>query len=314
MDKLSHLFIGIPLGAIGIFLIVWIIMQKNKNATNTPRSHIAAYVFCYVILSSVLVGSIISPIFSGIHYMQGQERAKEIFIAVSYDTGNREMANYSISEMWSHYNPEYRPESYESWGYVPDNSALIEVARQEDYELGRMLKKEGFTEHGRRGSYYFEYSSFADYYLNIVTNNFVLYLCIGVFIVLIICTQVSETRMRRKTIAFEGDTVLCMYKDQVTAQFRFVDVAEVTFFGKTGIVLKVNNNAHKFHYIGNREEIRDTIMQQRSAVSTQIPVAPTAQPAPSNNVDEMYQYKKLLDDGVITQDEFDAKKKQLLGL
>lgn len=34
----------------------------------------------------------------------------------------------------------------------------------------------------------------------------------------------------------------------------------------------------------------------------------------ASNVDEIRKYKELLDDGVITQDEFDAKKKQLLGL
>ena len=36
-----------------------------------------------------------------------------------------------------------------------------------------------------------------------------------------------------------------------------------------------------------------------------------------NNVspaDELRKYKELLDDGIITQDEFDAKKKQILGL
>ena len=34
----------------------------------------------------------------------------------------------------------------------------------------------------------------------------------------------------------------------------------------------------------------------------------------SSNADELKKYKELLDDGVITQAEFDAKKKQLLGL
>lgn len=34
----------------------------------------------------------------------------------------------------------------------------------------------------------------------------------------------------------------------------------------------------------------------------------------SNNVDTIKEYKKLLDDGIITEEEFDAKKKQLLGL
>ncbi len=34
----------------------------------------------------------------------------------------------------------------------------------------------------------------------------------------------------------------------------------------------------------------------------------------SNSADEIKKYKELLDDGIITQEEFDAKKKQLLGL
>lgn len=35
---------------------------------------------------------------------------------------------------------------------------------------------------------------------------------------------------------------------------------------------------------------------------------------PLSGADEILKYKKLLDDGILTQDEFDAKKKQLLGL
>jgi len=43
------------------------------------------------------------------------------------------------------------------------------------------------------------------------------------------------------------------------------------------------------------------------------PAQPTAQPK-VNTADELKSYKDLLDSGVITQEEFDAKKKQLLGL
>ena len=38
------------------------------------------------------------------------------------------------------------------------------------------------------------------------------------------------------------------------------------------------------------------------------------QEIPQSNADELKKYKELLDSGVITQEEFDAKKKQLLGL
>ena len=33
-----------------------------------------------------------------------------------------------------------------------------------------------------------------------------------------------------------------------------------------------------------------------------------------DSMNELKKYKKLLDDGIITQEEFDAKKRQLLGL
>ena len=34
----------------------------------------------------------------------------------------------------------------------------------------------------------------------------------------------------------------------------------------------------------------------------------------TSNADELKKYKKLLDDGIISQEEFDAKKKQILGI
>jgi len=46
----------------------------------------------------------------------------------------------------------------------------------------------------------------------------------------------------------------------------------------------------------NRNQAANTVLQQTS------------------NADELAKYKKLLDDGAISQDEFDAKKKQILGL
>ncbi len=45
----------------------------------------------------------------------------------------------------------------------------------------------------------------------------------------------------------------------------------------------------------------------------QVPAAP-AQPTASDTADELRKLKSLLDDGIITPEEFDAKKKQLLGL
>ena len=67
-----------------------------------------------------------------------------------------------------------------------------------------------------------------------------------------------------------------------------------------------NDEAEKIaEYINKKlSEIRNGFMQPQ-VVST----APTSSPA-----DEIRKYKELLDMGAITQEEFDAKKKQILGL
>lgn len=68
-----------------------------------------------------------------------------------------------------------------------------------------------------------------------------------------------------------------------------------------------------FWLIENKNEIRDTLnsllgkFQKESARNN-------ADAGSISPADEIKKYKKLLDSGVITQEEFDAKKKQLLGL
>ena len=70
----------------------------------------------------------------------------------------------------------------------------------------------------------------------------------------------------------------------------------------------------KFTMLKNRDELHDTIskllvMRQDKVASTVIKTE-----IPQSNADELKKFKDLLDAGIITQEEFDAKKKQLLGL
>ncbi|MBQ8796637.1 MAG: SHOCT domain-containing protein [Oscillospiraceae bacterium] len=75
-----------------------------------------------------------------------------------------------------------------------------------------------------------------------------------------------------------------------------------------------------FSHIKNRNEIHQIVSkllverqtQPTPSVTTSVP---TAAPTPAtSNADELKKYKELFDMGVISQEEFDAKKKQLLGL
>gem|GEM_PF-6088090 len=57
-----------------------------------------------------------------------------------------------------------------------------------------------------------------------------------------------------------------------------------------------------------------TIINTQTQNAIEPPVTTAISPSSSNTADELRKFKSLLDDGIITQDEFDAKKKQLLNL
>lgn len=62
---------------------------------------------------------------------------------------------------------------------------------------------------------------------------------------------------------------------------------------------------HGYDYLEAAHKMKDKIIEYHSApAATQVPSA----------ADEIRKFKALLDDGIITQDEFDAKKKSLLNL
>lgn len=75
-------------------------------------------------------------------------------------------------------------------------------------------------------------------------------------------------------------------------------------------------NVSNFHCIENREEVMKAISYllanpQQNAQPTQNGSAPVAN---GSEAEQLKRLKDLLDAGVLTQEEFDAKKKQVLGL
>lgn len=83
-----------------------------------------------------------------------------------------------------------------------------------------------------------------------------------------------------------------------------------------GIAVGTSSGKISFKLINNRDEIHSLIskliMERQKEEKTKTKIV-TQQPN-STNADELKKYKELLDSGTITQEEFDAKKKQLLGL
>lgn len=80
-----------------------------------------------------------------------------------------------------------------------------------------------------------------------------------------------------------------------------------------------------FSYLENPTEVYNTInnlINKRTNIPNDVylaqpspEVGDTKQPVPTvDDMEMLRNYKKLLDDGILTHEEFDAKKKQLLGL
>ena len=83
-----------------------------------------------------------------------------------------------------------------------------------------------------------------------------------------------------------------------------------------GIAVGTSSGRIVFKAIENYIDVHKEITNLM-AVKQDIHVIPSAtikQEIPQSNADELKKFKELLDMGVITQEEFDAKKKQLLGL
>lgn len=83
-----------------------------------------------------------------------------------------------------------------------------------------------------------------------------------------------------------------------------------------GIAVSTSSGKIAFSMIENRNEIHKCISDlliERQSKFNEVPLAAAKPETSMNNVNELRKYKELLDEGVITQEEFDAKKKQLLG-
>ena len=83
-----------------------------------------------------------------------------------------------------------------------------------------------------------------------------------------------------------------------------------------GVAVSTSSGKISFLAIKNATEIYDTVSKLLVERQQEKTVVATAAPAPvvADETEQLQKFKKLLDDGVITQEEFDAKKKQILGL
>ena len=91
-------------------------------------------------------------------------------------------------------------------------------------------------------------------------------------------------------------------------------VSAVSMSSFKGIAIGTSSGRIVFKGIGNRDEIYEAVNKLIIERQEKASAASSKQETPLGGLDELKKVKELLDAGIITQEEFDAKKKQLLGL
>ncbi len=83
----------------------------------------------------------------------------------------------------------------------------------------------------------------------------------------------------------------------------------------TLIESRTERNSDKYRELyQDAQEIYSTIMAIKEENRPDVEPQPKAETTSTDTTEELRKYKILLDDGIITQEEFEVKKKQLLGL
>ena len=98
-----------------------------------------------------------------------------------------------------------------------------------------------------------------------------------------------------------------------------VDSISATAKLKWGVSVATSSGNVRFRFLKNAQDIYDilnnlVIERQKKENKATAPVNSTTIIQSSDNADQLKKFKDLLDSGIISQEEFDAQKKQLLGL
>ncbi len=114
---------------------------------------------------------------------------------------------------------------------------------------------------------------------------------------------VTEHSVKGKTI---GGKVVVLPLQQISAYS--------TIKWNSTIAVATSSGTTKFSLIKNYEEIGNILSKKINSKQEPAKVTISEAPAKNDSMEDLVKLKSLLDSGIITKEEFDAKKKQLLGI
>ena len=119
---------------------------------------------------------------------------------------------------------------------------------------------------------------------------------------------------RNNEITLTNYKIKGVYNRRLSLDIPIDSVSSISKGPMGSLCITCAGNKYKILYVSNRElfclKLNELLtIRTQQALSGTAPIVNQ-----QSNYDEIKKLKQLLDDGIITQEDFDAKKKQLLGL
>lgn len=281
-----------------------IIKSKKINLSNKFRIAWIAIAVLFVLITVLGVMQYAT-------YKDAQEAAIEFTLATTdrFDAYKDDYTNL-VNQMYNFYAPTYINTVIN--GVKVDNSDVVNAAKAAEAALDSKMYEAGYRQY--TDAECFQYTSCIDFVFAKVGSIYSVWIVLVVILLLVILWYAAD---KKKTIEINGDRIICKKGTETVKEFLIKNVNGVKSAFMKGLVVSGNGIKHKIMLLENADEIKAAIMNSATfhpAVKN-VNVAPaTTIIQQTSNADELKKFKELLDSGVITQEEFDAKKKQLLGL
>ena len=190
--------------------------------------------------------------------------------------------------------------------YDASDVRKLEEARRSAFE--DVMESAGFDRYSTPYNIadWFKYTNAVEYFAGYYWCNILPFLCYIVLLFSIVVTFLINREAKKELVVYE-DSVLCRFNPKKSKQLVFEDINNVDF-GKNTLKLIGTGLKFKISNITNAESIKSLIIDKKKSEQVK------TNSADISNADELKKYKELLDSGVISQEEFDAKNRQILGL
>lgn len=118
----------------------------------------------------------------------------------------------------------------------------------------------------------------------------------------------------KNIMIIENDKIICKKKDKTIREFFIKDIKTVDRAPLKGLLIRGSGFIYHINLLANAENLKATIIESLTSIQNKSKDAlnEIKEKIQPSSADELIKFKELLDMGVISQDEFEMKKKQLL--